>query len=146
MILGIGSDLCDIRRIERSLDRFGRRFAERIFTAGEIARAERRQGQSRAGTYAKRFAAKEACAKALGTGFAQGVFMSDLEVLTRKGGQPAMSLTGGAASRLAALVPPGMSGRIDLTLTDEYPYAFAQVIISAVPAAEAPQNRMASPL
>ncbi len=132
MILGIGSDICDVRRIERSLARFGRRFAERVFTGVEIAKAERRQGAGRAGAYAKRFAAKEACAKALGTGFARGVYMSDLGVENLAGGQPVMVLAGGAAARLAAMVPAGMTGRIDLTMTDEYPYAFAQVIISAV--------------
>ena len=132
MIIGIGSDICDIRRIERSLERFGRRFIERVFTEAEIAKAERRNGRNRAGTYAKRFAAKEACAKALGTGFAQGVFLSDVGVVNIKGGQPTIVLTGGAALRLAALVPAEMLGRIDLTMTDEYPYAYAHVIISAV--------------
>jgi holo-[acyl-carrier protein] synthase len=135
MILGLGSDICDIRRIERSLERFGPRFTERVFTELERAKAERRNGRNRAGTYAKRFAAKEACAKALGTGFARGVFMSDLGVVNLRGGQPTMRLTGGAAARLAALTPPGMQARLDLSLTDEYPYAYAQVIISAVPSA-----------
>jgi holo-[acyl-carrier protein] synthase len=134
MIIGIGSDICDIRRIERTLERFDRRFIERVFTVVEIGKAERRQGRSRAGTYAKRFAAKEAAAKALGTGFARGVFMSDLGVVNMKGGQPTLALTGGAADRLAALMPPGMAPRIDLTMTDEYPYAYAHVIISALPA------------
>jgi holo-[acyl-carrier protein] synthase len=135
MILGLGSDICDIRRIERSLERFGPRFTERVFTEVERAKAERRTGRNRAGTYAKRFAAKEACAKALGTGFARGVFMSNLGVVNLRGGQPTMLLTGGAAARLAALTPPGMTARLDLSMTDEYPYAYAQVIISAVPAA-----------
>ncbi len=134
MILGIGSDICDIRRIERTLERFDRRFIERVFTPIEIAKADRRNGQNRSGTYAKRFAAKEACAKALGTGFNRGVFMSDLGVVNMRGGQPTMALTGGAATRLASLVPPGMTARIDLTMTDEYPYAYAHVIVSAVPA------------
>ena len=134
MILGLGSDICDIRRIERALERFDRRFIDRVFTPPEIARAERRSGPSRAGTYAKRFAAKEACAKALGTGFAKGVYMSDLSVVNLPGGQPTMRLAHGADTRLASLVPPGMQARIDLTMTDEYPYAYAQVIISAVPA------------
>ena len=134
MILGIGSDICDIRRIEGTLARFDRRFIERVFTAVEQAKAERRSGTSRSGTYAKRFAAKEACAKALGTGFNRGVFMSDLGVVNMRGGQPTMSLGGGAAARLAALVPAGMRARIDLTMTDEYPYAYAHVIISALPA------------
>jgi len=133
VILGFGSDLCDIRRIERALARFGGRFLERVFTEAERARAERRSGAARTGTYAKRFAAKEACAKALGTGFAQGVFMSDLGVVNLPSGLPTLILTGAAARRLVALTPPGFSGRIDLTMTDEYPYAFAQVIISAEP-------------
>ena len=135
MILGLGSDICDIRRIERVLERFGDRFIGRVFTEAEQRRAERRNGTSRAGTYAKRFAAKEACAKALGTGFARGVFMSDLGVVNLPGGQPTLRLAGGAAERLARLVPPGLAARIDLTMTDEYPYAYAHVIISAVPAA-----------
>jgi len=133
MILGLGSDICDIRRIERSLERFGARFTERVFTPIERAKADRRPARTRAGTYAKRFAAKEACAKALGTGFARGVFMSDLGVVNLRGGQPTLVLTGGAGRRLAALVPAGMAARLDLTMTDEYPYAYAQVIISAVP-------------
>jgi holo-[acyl-carrier protein] synthase len=133
MILGLGSDICDIRRVERSLERFGNRFIERVFTDTERGKAERRNGRNRAGTYAKRFAAKEACAKALGTGFAKGVFMSDLGVVNLPGGQPTMRLSGAAADRLAALTPPGMQARLDLTMTDEYPYAYAQVIISAEP-------------
>ena len=132
MILGLGSDICDIRRIEQALDRFGERFIRRVFTAPEIARAERRSGKMRTGTYAKRFAAKEACAKALGTGFARGVYMSDLSVVNLRGGQPTMLLSNGAAARLAQLTPAGMRTRLDLTMTDEYPYAYAQVIISAV--------------
>jgi len=135
MIIGIGSDICDIRRIERTLERFDRRFIERVFTEVEWRKADRRSGQNRAGTYAKRFAAKEACAKALGTGFNRGVFMSDLGVVNMRGGQPTMALTGGAATRLAALIPPGMQARLDLTMTDEYPYAYAHVIISAIPEA-----------
>ena len=135
MILGIGSDICDIRRIEQTLERFDRRFIDRVFTPVEITKADRRNGKNRAGTYAKRFAAKEACAKALGTGFNRGVFMSDLGVVNMRGGQPTMALTGGAATRLAFLVPAGMAARIDLTMTDEYPYAYAHVIISAIPAA-----------
>jgi holo-[acyl-carrier protein] synthase len=133
MILGLGSDICDIRRIERSLERFGERFVARVFTDAERRKAERRSGRSKAGTYAKRFAAKEACAKALGTGFARGVFMSDLGVVNLPGGQPTLRLSGGAAVRLAQLTPPGMQARVDLTMTDEYPYAYAQVIISAEP-------------
>ena len=135
MILGLGSDICDIRRIERAMERFGERFLARVFTETERRRAERRQGTARSGTYAKRFAAKEACAKALGTGFARGVFMSDLGVVNLPGGQPTLRLAGGAAARLAALVPAGHVGRIALTMTDEYPYAYAQVIISAEPGA-----------
>ena len=133
MILGLGSDICDITRIETALARFGKRFITRVFTESEIKRAERRSGRNRAGTYAKRFAAKEACAKALGTGFARGVFMSDLSVVNMPGGQPTMRLSGGAAARLQELTPAGLQPRIDLTMTDEYPYAYAQVIISAVP-------------
>jgi holo-[acyl-carrier protein] synthase len=132
IILGLGSDICDIRRIERSLERFGERFIARVFTDIERRKAERRSGTSRAGTYAKRFAAKEACAKALGTGFSSGVFMSDLGVVNLPSGQPTMHLAGGAALRLARLVPAGYAARVDLTMTDEYPYAYAQVIISAV--------------
>ncbi len=133
MIIGLGSDLCDIRRIERVLDRHGDRFLQRVFTAAERARAARRTASLRAGTLAKRFAAKEACAKALGTGFAQGVFHRDLGVINLSSGQPALRLTGGAADRLRAITPSGQGAHLALTLTDEYPYAFAQVIISAVP-------------
>lgn len=135
MILGLGSDICDIRRIEQVLARHGERFLARVFTPAERAKAERRTEALRPGTYAKRFAAKEACAKALGTGFARGVFMSDLGVVNLPGGQPTLILAGGAAARLAAITPAGMAARIDLTLTDEYPYAYAQVIISAAPLA-----------
>ncbi len=135
MILGLGSDICDIRRIERAMERFGERFLLRVFTETERRRADRRHGTARSGTYAKRFAAKEACAKALGTGFARGVYMSDLGVVNLPGGQPTLHLAGAAAERLATLVPAGFAGRIDLTMTDEYPYAYAQVIISAEPAA-----------
>ncbi len=130
MILGVGNDLVDIRRIERSLERFGDKFINRVFTDIERAKAERRV--NRAWTYAKRFAAKEACAKALGTGFAQGVFMRDLGVVNLPGGKPTLALTGGAARRLAEITPAGKTAQIDLTLTDEYPLAQAIVIISAV--------------
>jgi holo-[acyl-carrier protein] synthase len=130
VILGLGSDICDIRRIEAVMDRFGDKFLQRVFTEAERARAERRSGSNRAGTYAKRFAAKEACAKALGTGFARGVFHSCIGVVNRSGGQPTLLLTGGAAARLAEIAPPGVAPQIDVTLTDEYPYAYAQVIIS----------------
>jgi holo-[acyl-carrier protein] synthase len=130
MIIGIGSDLCDIRRIEASLARFGERFTMRVFSDVERARSERRV-HARAASYAKRFAAKEACAKALGTGFRNGVFFSDLRVTNLASGQPTMSLHGGALVRLNSLVPAGYEARIALSLTDEYPYAYAQVIISA---------------
>ncbi len=133
MILGLGSDLCDIRRIERAIGRFGDRFLARVFTETERARAVRRTEALRAPTFAKRFAAKEAAAKALGTGFRSGVFHSDLGVANLPSGQPTLHLTGGAARRLAAITPPGMRAEIALTMTDEYPYAFAQVLISAVP-------------
>lgn len=135
MILGIGSDLIDIRRIEKTLERFGDRFLDRIFTPDERRRAERRGGtaRGRASTYAKRFAAKEACSKALGTGFRRGVFWRDLGVANLPSGQPTMRLGGGAAKQLARLVPAGMRARIDLTMTDDYPLAQATVIISAEP-------------
>src|SRR4051794_14180940 len=131
MILGIGSDLVDIERIRRTLERHGERFLSRIFTETERKRAERRA--NRVETYAKRFAAKEACAKALGTGFRKGVFFRDLGVFNLPGGKPSMALTGGAADRLAAITPTGMTAQIDLTITDEYPLAQALVIISAAP-------------
>ncbi len=134
MILGLGSDLCDIRRIERALARHGDRFAQRVFTDIERAKADRRIESIRAATYAKRFAAKEACAKALGTGFAQGVFLSDIGVVNLPTGQPTIALTNGAAARLKALTPSGHAAVIHLTMTDESPYAYAQVIISAEPA------------
>lgn len=130
MIIGMGSDMCDIRRVEASLVRFGDRFTERLFSEVERARADRRP-HSRAASYAKRFAAKEACAKALGTGFRRGVFFADLRVVNLPSGQPTMSLHGGALIRLHALLPDGHIHHIGLSLTDEYPYAFAQVIISA---------------
>jgi holo-[acyl-carrier protein] synthase len=134
MILGIGSDICDIRRIESAIERHGDRFLDRVFTATERARAMRRTEKIQAATFAKRFAAKEAAAKALGTGFRQGVFFSDLGVVNLPGGQPTLHMTGGAAERLRAITPPGMSPQIHLTMTDEYPYAYAQVIVSAIPA------------
>ncbi|MBM3518155.1 MAG: holo-ACP synthase [Alphaproteobacteria bacterium] len=131
MILGIGNDIIDIRRIERALDRHGERFIARIYTDEEIARAERRAG--RAATYAKRFAAKEACAKALGTGLRNGVFWRDMGVVNQRSGRPTMVLTGGALARLRELVPTGMEPQIDLTITDDYPLAQAIVLISARP-------------
>jgi holo-[acyl-carrier protein] synthase len=136
MIIGIGNDLIDIRRIERTLDRFGDRFIQRIFTPLEQKRAERRR--NRVETYAKRFAAKEACSKALGTGFRKGVFWRDLGVINLPGGKPSMELTGGALKRLHELTPAGMKAQIDLTLTDEPPLGQALVIISAVPEGDGP--------
>ncbi len=130
MILGIGTDTIDIRRIERTLARFGERFTMRIFTEIERARAERRPSQ-RAATYAKRFAAKEACSKALGTGLKRGVFWRDMGVANMPSGQPTLRLTGGAASRLAQLTPAGHVPIIHLSLTDDYPLAVSFVIISA---------------
>jgi holo-[acyl-carrier protein] synthase len=129
MILGIGSDLVDVRRIERMIDRYGDRFLRRIFTDTERAKADRRA--TRAATYAKRFAAKEACAKALGTGFRAGVFWRDLGVVNLSSGRPTMRLTGGALARLQEITPPGHAPRIDITLTDEGPMAQAFVVISA---------------
>jgi holo-[acyl-carrier protein] synthase len=133
VILGLGNDLCDIRRIEKSLERFGDRFVQRIFTEVEQKRSEGRA--TRAASYAKRFAAKEACAKALGTGMRAGVWWRDMGVVNLPSGRPTMKLTGGAAARLAKLTPAGHEARIDLTITDEYPLAQAFVIISAEPAA-----------
>jgi len=133
MIIGLGSDMVDIRRIEAVIARHGERFLDRIFTPAERAKAERRTEKIRAGTYAKRFAAKEAASKALGTGFSGGVFFRDLGVVNLSSGQPTLRLTGGAAARLAAITPPGHAAQVTLTMTDEYPYAQAMVIISAVP-------------
>jgi holo-[acyl-carrier protein] synthase len=133
VILGVGSDLTDIRRIERSLERFGERFVLRCFTATERARSERRPNP--AASYARRWAAKEACAKALGTGFRRGVFHIDMGVVNVSSGRPTMALTNGALARLAELTPPGMRAQIDVSLTDEPPYAQAFVVISVVPAA-----------
>ena len=132
-ILGLGSDVVDIRRIEQAIARHGERFLERVFTELERAKAERRTERIRAGTYAKRFAAKEAASKALGTGFRSGVFFRDLGVVNLPSGQPTLRMTGGAAARLAAITPPGQVAQVALTMTDEYPYASAMVIISAVP-------------
>ncbi|MDP2334553.1 MAG: holo-ACP synthase [Reyranella sp.] len=130
MIIGIGNDLVDIRRIEKSLERFGDRFVQRVFTEVEQSRSEGRA--TRAASYAKRFAAKEACSKALGTGLRRGVFWRDMGVVNQRGGKPTMALTGGALTRLEEIMPDGMSPQIDLTLTDEFPLAQAIVIISAV--------------
>jgi holo-[acyl-carrier protein] synthase len=129
VIIGVGSDLVDIRRIQDTLDRYGRRFIDRIFTEIEQRKSDRRA--QRAGTYAKRFAAKEACAKALGTGFKRGVFWRDIGVINLPSGQPSISLTGGAAQRLREITPKGMRAHISLSLTDEFPLAQAIVIISA---------------
>jgi holo-[acyl-carrier protein] synthase len=131
MILGIGSDLVDIRRIERTLERHGERFLARIFTDTERARADRRA--NRVETYAKRFAAKEACAKALGTGLRRGVFWRDMGVANLPSGRPTIRLTGGALRRLEEITPPGYQAQIDVTITDEGPMAQAFVVISAVP-------------
>jgi holo-[acyl-carrier protein] synthase len=131
MILGLGSDLIDIRRIEQVIERFGDRFLDRIFTDVERVKCDRRA--NRAASYARRFAAKEACAKALGTGFRHGVFWRDLGVINLPSGQPTMRLTGGALRRLAEITPAGMMARLDVTLTDEPPIAQAVVIITAVP-------------
>lgn len=133
MIVGMGSDLCDARRIQKSIERFGDRFLDRVFTEKERERSERKK--LRAESYAKRFAAKEACAKALGTGFRHGVFWRDLGVVNLPSGKPTMRLTGGALKRLNALIPSGFEPQIDLTMTDEGPMAQAIVIISAVPKA-----------
>ena len=130
MIIGIGSDLIDIRRVEKTLERFPERFKNRIFTATERNKSDRRA--NRAASYAKRFAAKEACSKALGTGFRRGVFWRDLGVVNLKSGKPTMALTGGARARLESLIPEGMAPQIDLTITDDFPLAQAVVIISAV--------------
>ena len=130
MILGLGNDLCDIRRIEATLQKFGQRFVDRCFTPLEQARSERRK--NRAASYAKRFAAKEACAKALGTGLRSSVFWRDMGVVNLPSGQPTLHLTGGAAARLAAITPVGHVAVIHLTITDEYPLAMAQVMIEAV--------------
>ncbi|MDE3060955.1 MAG: holo-ACP synthase [Pseudomonadota bacterium] len=132
MILGLGSDLTDIRRIEKSLERFGVRFENRIFTPAEQKKARSRP-LAVAATYAKRFAAKEACAKALGTGLHRGVFWRDMEVINLPSGRPALHLSGGALKQLEALMPKGMKAVIHLSLSDEYPLAQAQVIISAEP-------------
>jgi holo-[acyl-carrier protein] synthase len=132
MIIGVGSDLCDIRRIEKTLARFGARFEERVFTETERARAARRPGQA-AASYAKRFAAKEACAKALGTGLRRGVFWRDMGVANLPSGAPTIALTGGALARLHVLTPPGLAAQIHLSLTDDYPLAQAFVIIEAGP-------------
>jgi len=132
MILGIGNDIIDIRRVEKSIERWGARFLNRVFTEVERAKSDRRV--LRAASYAKRFAAKEACAKALGTGLNAGVFWRDMGVVNLPSGKPTLKLTGGALKRLQAITPPGMVVQIDLTITDDFPQAQAIVIISANPA------------
>lgn len=131
LVLGLGNDMIDIRRIEASLERFGDRFIQRIFTEIEVEKSERRAG--RVASYAKRFAAKEACAKALGTGFRRGVFWRDMGVVNARSGKPTMALTGGAAARLAEITPDGMAAHVNLTITDDHPWAQAIVLITAVP-------------
>ncbi len=131
IVLGLGNDLIDIRRIEKTLDRFGERFTHRIYTETERQRSDRRH--NRAASYAKRFAAKEACSKALGTGFRRGVYWRDLGVANLRSGKPTMVLTGGAQLRLAELTPEGFRAQIDLTITDDFPLAQAIVLITAVP-------------
>lgn len=133
MIIGLGSDLIDIRRVEQVLARHGDRFIDRVFTPLERSKAEKRTEKLRAATYAKRFAAKEAASKALGTGFRNGVFWRDLGVVNLPSGQPTLRMTGGAAARLAEITPAGHAAQVSLTMTDEYPYAQAMVIITAVP-------------
>jgi len=135
MIIGIGSDLIDIRRVEKSLERFGERFTQRCFT--EIERRKSDGRKNRAASYAKRFAAKEACSKALGTGLAQGVFWKDMGVVNLPGGKPTMKLTGGAGERLKAMTPPGHEAHIHITITDDFPLAQAFVIIEALPVSPA---------
>ncbi|CAN0554075.1 unnamed protein product [Laminaria digitata] len=132
MIIGLGSDLIDIRRVEKTLDRFGDRFVQRCFTPIEQRKSDRRA--NRAASYAKRFAAKEACSKALGTGFRRGVFWRDLGVVNLRSGKPTMELTGGAQKRLQEMLPAGMKAQIDLTITDDHPLAQAIVVITGVPA------------
>jgi holo-[acyl-carrier protein] synthase len=131
MIIGLGNDMIDIRRIEKTLERYGERFTRRVFTDIERRKSDRRA--ERAASYAKRYAAKEACSKALGTGFSRGVFWRDLGVVNEPSGKPTMVLTGGAGERLRALVPKGHSPHIHLTITDDFPYAQAFVIIEALP-------------
>jgi holo-[acyl-carrier protein] synthase len=130
MIIGLGSDLIDIRRVERSLERFGERFTSRVFTETERRKSDRRR--ERAASYAKRFAAKEACSKALGTGLSRGVFWRDMGVVNLPGGKPTLQLTNGAATRLAELTPPGHRAIVHLTITDDFPLAQAFVIIEAL--------------
>lgn len=136
MIVGLGSDLIDIRRIEKTIEKYGERFLDRVYTPIERRKSDRRK--QRAASYAKRFAAKEACAKALGTGLSRGVFWRDMGVVNLPSGQPTMALTGGAARRLQQLMPPGHTPRVHLTITDDFPLAQAFVIIEALPQAPTP--------
>lgn len=131
MIIGLGSDLIDIRRIEKSLERYGTRFTERVFTTVEQVKSDKRK--NRAASYAKRFAAKEACCKALGTGISRGVFWRDMGVINDKSGKPTMKLTNGAAKRLAEMMPSGYQPHVHVTITDDFPLAQAFVIIEALP-------------
>ena len=135
MILGLGSDIIDIRRIEKTIARYGDRFLARVFTDTERLKSERRA--ARVASYAKRFAAKEACAKALGTGLRKGVYWRDMGVINLRSGRPTMVLTGGAAEQLRRITPEGLQARVDVTLSDEFPLAQAIVVISGVPAAPA---------
>lgn len=137
MIIGLGSDSIDIRRIEKTIADHGERFLNRVFTTIERQKSDRRR--MRAASYAKRWAAKEACAKALGTGMNQGVFWRDIGVVNLPSGKPTIELTGGAARRLEMLIPPGSKAQIDVSITDDFPMAQAIVIISAVPASQAPE-------
>ncbi len=141
MIVGLGSDLIDIRRVEKTLERYGQRFLDRVFTETERRKSDRRR--ERAASYAKRFAAKEACAKALGTGMRRGVFWRDMGVVNLPSGQPTMALTGGAAERLLALMPGGHRAAVHLTITDDWPLAQAFVVIEALPTGEAAAARPA---
>ena len=138
MILGLGNDIVDIRRIEKTIERFGDRFLARVFTDTERKKSDARAG--RVASYAKRFAAKEACAKALGTGFRKGVFWRDMGVVNLRSGQPTMVLTGGAAEQLRRITPEGFEPRVYVSLTDDFPQAQAIVVISAVPAGRAPDK------
>ena len=138
MIIGIGSDLIDIRRIERSLERYGERFVARLFT--DVERAKSDQRAARAASYAKRFAAKEACAKALGTALSRGVFWKDMGVVNLPGGKPTMNLTNGAARRLQSMIPAGHKAAIHLTITDDFPLAQAFVVIEALPVEQWPSS------
>jgi holo-[acyl-carrier protein] synthase len=135
MILGVGNDIIDIRRIEKTIERYGDRFLERVFTDTERKKSDKRR--ARAASYAKRFAAKEACAKALGTGLRKGVYWRDMGVVNLRSGRPTMVLTGGAAEQLMRITPDGSQARIDVTLTDDFPQAQAMVVISTVPAGAA---------